>query len=60
MVLGLDDCADKVGEEGRVALAEVLAFGGLTVVEGAGGGADVPVVGLGTGALALMVSCGEG
>jgi hypothetical protein len=43
VVLGLDDCADEVDEEGRVALAEVLALGGLTVGEGAGGGAGVLV-----------------
>jgi hypothetical protein len=43
VVLGLDDCADEVDEEGKVALAEVLALGGLTVVAGAGGGVCVLV-----------------
>ncbi len=43
VVLGLDNCADNVDEEGRVALAEVLALGSLTVTEGAGGGAGVLV-----------------
>jgi len=60
VVLGLDDWADKVDEEGRVALAEVLALGGLTVAECAGGGAGVLVEALGTGALTLMVGCGCG
>jgi hypothetical protein len=60
VVLGLDDCADDVNEEGRVALAVVLAFGGLTVVEGVGGGAGIPVGSLGTGALTLMVGWGCG
>ncbi len=59
VVLGLEDWADDVDEEGRVALAEVLAFGGLTVVGGAGGRAGVPVGGLGTSALTLRVSCGR-
>jgi hypothetical protein len=60
VVLGLDDWADKVDKEGRVALAEVLARGGLTVAECAGGGAGVLVEALGTGALTLMVGCGCG
>ncbi len=60
VVLGLDDWADEVNEEGRVALAEVLAFGGLTLVAGAGGRAGVLVRGLGTGALTLMVGWGCG
>jgi hypothetical protein len=37
VVLGLDDWADEVDDDGRVALAEVLALGGLTIVGGAGG-----------------------
>jgi hypothetical protein len=57
VVLGFDELAEEVDEEGRAALAEVLAFGGLTIVRGAGGGAGVPVGGLGTGALTLM-DCG--
>ncbi len=38
VVLGLDDCADDVDKEGRVALAEVLALGGLIAIDGVGGG----------------------
>ncbi len=57
MVLSLDELAEKVDEEGRAALAEVLALGGLIV---AGGGAGVPVTVLGAGALTLIgcVGCG--
>jgi len=60
VVLGLDDWADKVDDEGRVALAEVLALGGLTVAEGAGGGVGVLVGTVGTGALGLMTGFGCG
>jgi hypothetical protein len=43
VVLGLDDWADEVDEEGRADLAEVLALGGLTIVARAGGSANVLV-----------------
>ncbi len=41
VVLGLEDVFDDVVDEGSLALAEVLAFGGLTVIAGGctGGGA---------------------
>jgi len=54
VVLGLDDWADEVDDEGRVALVEVLALGGFTVAEGAGGGAGILIGTWGTGALTLM------
>ncbi len=60
VVLGLDDWAEEVDDDGRVALAEVLALGGLTVVGGARGGVGVLVGTLSTGALALRVGCGCG
>jgi hypothetical protein len=60
VVLSFDDWADEVEEEGRSALAEVLAFGGLTLAEGAGGGAGALVRALGAGALTLRVGCGCG
>jgi hypothetical protein len=53
VILGFDEDADDVDEEGRVVLAEVLAFSALIVVEGVGGRAGVAVEGLGEGALAL-------
>ncbi len=57
VVLGLDELTEEVDDEGRAALAEVLALGGLIV---AGGGAGVCVAGFGTGALTLIgcVGCG--
>ncbi len=58
VVLGLEDWADDVDDEGSIALAEVLALGGLTAAEGAGGGAGVLVETLGTSALTLMADCG--
>jgi hypothetical protein len=41
VVLGLEEVFDDVVDEGSLALAEVLAFGGLTVIAGGctGGGA---------------------
>jgi hypothetical protein len=60
VVLGLDDWADEVDDEGRFALAEVLALSGLTVVEGAGGGVGVLVGTLSFGAFAWRVGCGCG
>ncbi len=54
VVLGLDELADEVDEEGRAALAEVLALSGLTVIGGAGGRAGGAVGGLAEGALALI------
>ncbi len=60
VVLSLEDWAGDVDDEGSIALAEVLALGGLTVAEGAGGGAGVLVETVGTGALTLMASCGCG
>jgi hypothetical protein len=60
VVLGLDELAKVVDEEGRAALAEVLDFGGLIVVGDAGGGAGVPVAGLGPGALTRMGCSGCG
>ncbi len=53
VVLGFDELADVVDEEGRAALADVLALGGLIIVGGAGGGTGGAVGGLGEGALAL-------
>ncbi len=55
--LSLDDWADDVDDEGSIALAEVLALGGLTVAEGAGGGVSALVGTLSTGALALKAGC---
>ncbi len=55
-VLGLDELAEDVDDEGRVALAEVLTFGALIVREGIGGGAGGAVGGLAEGALALTGS----
>ncbi len=55
VVLGLEDWADEVDDEGSLALAEVLALGGLTV--GAVGGVGALVGALGTCALALKASC---
>ncbi len=55
VVLGLEDWADEVVDEGSLALAEVLALGGLTV--GAGGGVGTLVGALGTGVLVLTASC---
>ncbi len=52
-VLSLDELAEDVDDEGRVALAEVLAFGALIVREGIGGRAGGAVGGLAEGALAL-------
>jgi hypothetical protein len=60
VVLGLDDWADNVDDEGSITLAEVLALGGLTVAEGARGGVSALVGTLGTGALALEASCSCG
>jgi hypothetical protein len=60
VVLGLDNWAEEVDDDGRVALAEMLALGGLTVVGGAGGGVSVLVGTLSTGALALRIGCGCG
>ena len=60
VVLGLDDWADEVDDEGRITLAEVLALGGLTVVEGAGGGVGVLVGTLSFVAFAWRVRCGCG
>ncbi len=57
IVLGLDELADDVDEEGRASLSEVLALGVLTVVEGAGGGAGGVVGGLAEGTLGL-IGCG--
>jgi hypothetical protein len=57
VVLGLDDWVDNVDDEGSIALAEVLALGGLTVAGGAGGGVGALVGTLGTGALALKAGC---
>jgi hypothetical protein len=57
VVLGFDELADDVDEEGRAALAEVLALGVLIVVEGVGGGAGGAVGGLAEGTLAL-IGCG--
>ncbi len=41
VVLGLEEVFDEVIDEGSLALAEVLAFGGLAVIAGGctGGGA---------------------
>jgi hypothetical protein len=60
VVLSLDDWADDVDDEGSIALAEVLALGGLTIAGGAGGGVGVHVGTLGTSALALKAGfcCG--
>jgi hypothetical protein len=55
VVLGLEDWAEDVDDEGSFALADVLALGGLTV--GAGGGAGALVGALGTGALVLKAGC---
>jgi hypothetical protein len=55
VVLGLDDWADDVDDEGSLALAEVLALGGLTV--GAGGGVGALVGAPGAGALVLTAGC---
>jgi hypothetical protein len=55
VVLGLEDWADEVVDEGSLALVEVLALGGLTV--GAGGGVGALVGALGTGALVLKAGC---
>ncbi len=60
VVLGFDDWADEVDDEGRAALAKVLALGGLTIVGGAESGVGILVGTLGTGALALRVGCGCG
>ncbi len=66
VVLGLEDWADDVDDDGNLALAEVLAFGGLTIVEGAGGGVRVLVESgvlvkvFGTGALIWRAGCGCG
>ncbi len=57
VVLGLDEVAEEVDEEGRAALAEVLALGGLIAVGGVGVGAGGPIGGLGAGALTLT-GCG--
>ncbi len=42
VVLGLDELFDEVVDEGSLALAEVLAFGGLAAITGGctGGGAE--------------------
>ncbi len=40
-MLGLEEVFDEVVDEGNLALAEVLAFGGLTVTAGGCTGADV-------------------
>jgi hypothetical protein len=55
VVLGLDEVFDDVVDEGSLALAEVLAFGGLDVIPGVctGGGA-------GGWAIALGVALGVG
>jgi hypothetical protein len=60
VVLGFEDWADDVDDDSNFALAEVLAFGGLTVVEGAGGGVRVLVKVFGTGALIWRAGCGCG
>ncbi len=60
VVLGFDELANEVDEEGRAALAEVLALGGLTVVGGAGGGTGGADGGLAEGALVLTDSDGCG
>ncbi len=57
VVLGWEDWADDVDDEGSIALAEVLALGGLTVAGGAGGGVGARVGTLGTGALVLKAGC---
>jgi hypothetical protein len=57
VVLGLEEVFDDVVDEGSLALAEVLAFGGLAVIAGgcigggAGGRAIVLGVALGVGRL---------
>ncbi len=38
VVLGLEEVFDEVMDEGSLALAEVLAFGGLAVIAGCTGG----------------------
>ncbi len=53
VVLGFEELADEVDKEGRAALAEVLALGGLTIVGDAGGGAGGASGILAEGALAL-------
>ncbi len=55
VVLGLEDWAEDIDDEGSLALADVLALGGLTI--GAGGGVGAHVGALGTGALALKAGC---
>ncbi len=60
VVLGLDELAEEVDEEGRAALAEVLALGGLVILIVVGGGAGVLVAVFGAGVLTLIgcVGCG--
>jgi hypothetical protein len=55
VVLGLEDWAENADDKGSLALAEVLALGGLTVSIGGGVGAVVGA--LDTGALALKAGC---
>ncbi len=43
MLLGLDEVFEEVVDEGSLARAEVLAFGGLTGIAGGGTGAGVLV-----------------
>jgi hypothetical protein len=43
-VLGLDEVFEEVVDEGSLARAEVLAFGGLTVIAGGGTGAGAGVM----------------
>jgi hypothetical protein len=57
-VLGLEDVFKEVVDEGSLARAEVLAFGGLTVGAGIGAGVGALAVVLDAGADALSARCG--
>jgi hypothetical protein len=60
VVLGPEDGFEEVVDEGSLALAEVLSFGGLTVGAGtgAGVGALAVVLDAGTGVLRASCHCG--
>jgi hypothetical protein len=53
VVLGLEEVFDEVIDEGNLALAEVLAFGGLTVTAGGWAGGWAIVLGVALGACKL-------
>jgi hypothetical protein len=56
VVLGFDEFAEEDDDEGRAALAEVLALGGMIIIGGACGGVGVPVGGLSINVLILTGS----